>query len=92
MVVTRGSSGAILYKKSKNKFFYCPAFARKIVDKIGAGDAMLSLSSLMLSSGFDENLALFFGSLAAAQSVETINNSSPIQKKELLKIFNHITK
>ena len=92
MVVTQGSGGATLFDSEKNKFYQCPAFAAKVVDKIGAGDAMLALISCSLKSGFDANLSLFMGSLAAAQSVETIGNSTPVNKVQLLKTFSHVIK
>ena len=76
----------------KNKYYHCPAFAVKIVDKIGAGDAMLALLSCSIKTGFDADLALFMGSLAAAQSVETIGNSAPVSKVQLLKTFYHAIK
>ena len=37
IIVTRGSNGTILYEK-KNKRLYIPAFASKVVDKVGTGD------------------------------------------------------
>jgi len=92
LVVTRGNNGAILFDSEKNKFHFCPAFADKIVDKIGAGDAMLALLSCSLKAGFDAGLSLFIGSLAAAQSVETIGNSIPVSKVQLLKTFSHAIK
>jgi sugar/nucleoside kinase (ribokinase family) len=92
MVVTQGNSGAILFDSEKDKFIYCPAFAAKVVDKIGAGDAMLALISCSLKSNFDADLSLFIGSLAAAQSVETIGNSVPVSKTQLLKTFSHAIK
>jgi sugar/nucleoside kinase (ribokinase family) len=46
LIITRGTSGAILYQAKKNKFYYSDAFGKKIVDKVGAGDAMLSIISL----------------------------------------------
>tara|TARA_Y100000591_G_C21855074_1_gene715015 strand:+ start:6080 stop:7603 length:1524 start_codon:yes stop_codon:yes gene_type:complete len=92
LVVTRGSDGAIFFDTIKNKFYECPAFAAQIVDKIGAGDAMLALLSCSIKAGFDEDLALFMGSLAAAQSVETIGNSTPVAKNQLLKTFHHAIK
>ena len=91
LVVTRGSSGAKLYE-ANNSHFYCPAFASKIVDKIGAGDAMLALLSCSLKVGLDPNLSLFIGSLAAGQSVETIGNSVPVNKTKLLKTLAHTMK
>ena len=92
LVVTQGSDGATLYDSEEDKYYYCPAFAAKVVDKIGAGDAMLALISCSLKSGFDADLSLFMGSLAAAQSVETIGNSTPVSKVQLLKTFSHAVK
>ncbi|MBC8180156.1 adenylyltransferase/cytidyltransferase family protein [candidate division KSB1 bacterium] len=92
MIVTQGSGGATLYSADNEKYHYCPAFAATVVDKIGAGDAMLALLSCALKSGFDPNLSLFMGSLAAAQSVETIGNSVPVSKTQLLKTFSHAIK
>ena len=70
LVVTRGFNGSILYDKKSNKFKSSDAFAKNSVDKIGAGDAMLSLISLCLKSKIDDELALLTGSLAAAVYVE----------------------
>lgn len=92
LIVTQGSSGATLFDSEKNKFHQCPAFAVKVVDKIGAGDAMLALISCSFKNGFDADLSLFMGSLAAAQSVETIGNSTPVSKVQLLKTFSHSIK
>ena len=92
LVVTQGNGGATLYASDVDKYHYCPAFAAKVVDKIGAGDAMLALISCSLKSGFGSDLSLFIGSLAAAQSVESIGNSIPVSKVQLLKTFNHAVK
>jgi len=92
LVVTQGSGGATLYVANENKYHHCPAFASQVVDKIGAGDAMLALLSCCLKNGFGPDLSLFVGSLAAAQSVETIGNSTPVNKMQLLKTFSHIIK
>ena len=89
--VTRGQNGAILLNDLKNTV-NCPGFASKVVDKIGSGDALLALLSVCLYSNFDENLSLFIGSLAAAQSVETVGNSKPVNKVTLLKTISHFLK
>ena len=91
-MVTQGDSGVKLFNLEKNTFYQCPAFASKVVDKIGAGDAMLGLISCSLKRGFDADLSLFIGSLAAAQSVESIGNSSAVNKVQLLKTFSHAIK
>ena len=92
LIVTKGSDGAILYNKYHNKFDYCPAFATKIIDKVGAGDAMMSIISIALKKKIDFSLALLIGSIAGAQSVETIGNSISINKKLILKNLQHLMK
>ncbi len=92
LIVTRGSSGAIMYDQIKNKYIVCPAFASKVVDKVGAGDSMLSIISVLLKLKFKNIVALFLGSLAGALSVEEMSNKVPISKIKLLKYFNHIIK
>tara|TARA_B100000795_G_scaffold269697_1_gene259985 strand:- start:208 stop:1683 length:1476 start_codon:yes stop_codon:yes gene_type:complete len=92
LVVTRGSSGAILYNLKKNIFKSSDAFAKKTVDKIGAGDAMLGLVALSLKSKLSHDLSLLIGSLAASFSTETIGNKEPISKIKILKSLEHILK
>ena len=92
LTVTSGKNGAFLYQKKKKKFYYCPAFATKLVDKIGSGDTMLAVMSLCLKEGLDEELSLFLGSLAAAHSVENFANKSFFTYEDLLKSLQHIMK
>ena len=92
LIITRGSEGSILYSKKENKFKTCEALAKTAVDKIGAGDAMLSMIALCLKSKFSKDLSLLIASLAAAQSVETIGNSETINKIKILKSINHLLK
>ena len=90
LIVTRGNEGSVLF--NKNKFFYSDGFAKKAVDKIGAGDAMLSLVSLALKKRFSKELSLLFGSVAGAQSVEGLGNKKSIQKIKIVKALEHILK
>ena len=92
LIVTRGDRGSILYNKKNKKNSFCGAYARTAVDKIGAGDAMLSVIALCLKSGFDKDLALITSSLAAAKSVETIGNKEAINKISILKNLENVLK
>ena len=92
LIVTQGSIGSTIYNLKENKFNKCEAFAKNIIDKIGAGDAMLSLVSLCLQKKIDKNLSMLIGSLAAARSVETIGNRESINKKQIIKSLEHILK
>ena len=90
IVVTRGHDGCTIFDSKKNSFTTCPAFATKVIDKIGSGDAMLALLSLGLKNNFDNHFNIFVSSLAAAQSVETIGNSERVKKVNILKTIKHI--
>jgi sugar/nucleoside kinase (ribokinase family) len=91
IAVTQGREGAFLIKNNKNPE-RSPGFAAQVIDKIGSGDALLALLSVCLHSNLDEKLSLFIGSLAAAQSVETVGNSVPVSKRKLLKTISHLLK
>ena len=92
LIVTRGNNGSIMYIKNQKKFYFADAFAKNIIDKTGAGDTMLSLIGPCLKNNFDSNLTLLIGSLAAAQSVETIGNKHPVTKLKILKNLENILK
>ena len=92
LIVTRGMNGSILYDKVSNQYIECPAFATNVVDKVGAGDAMLSIISIALSLGIDKHLSMLLGSLAAAQSVESMGNSLFVDKNRMLKVIESLIK
>ena len=92
LIVSRGIHGSLLYEKKNNKIVYSDAFAKSAVDKIGAGDAMLSLVALSLKNQTTKDFSLLVGSLAAAQSVSVIGNKETIIKSKILKSLESILK
>jgi len=84
MIITRGDKGAIFIEK-KGKIINVPAFANRIIDKVGAGDTMLAIISLCLKIKMPSDLALFLGSLAGATAVENIGNIKFISREQLLR-------
>lgn len=92
LVITCGSSGAHIFSNRGKNTVHCPAFASKIVDKVGSGDAMLSIIAICLNLGFSDELSLFLGSIAAAKSVESIGNSYYLKKIDLLKSITYMLK
>ena len=81
LVITRGSSGAILI--DSNRVYECPAFVSSSVDKVGAGDSMLSLISICLKNKIDKNLCLLLGCYAGFMSVQHMANKEFIKKFQL---------
>ena len=92
LLITKGAEGALMYNKKTRKFHISPAFASKVVDKVGAGDSMLSMFALTLKEKFDSDISMFISSLAAAINVEEVSNKTPINKIKLLKYLYHSLK
>lgn len=92
IIVTRGANGAIYYNVSKDVFFETPAYASKIIDKVGAGDTLLAIFSICYYNKIPADLSLFIASLAASSVVESMGNSMKIDKISLLKSIEYFLK
>ena len=92
LIVTRGVNGSIFYDKKHNQFSVCPEFSSNVVDKVGAGDAMLSVVSIALNAGIDKHLSLLLGSLASSQSIETMGPGMSINKNKILNSIKSLLK
>jgi rfaE bifunctional protein kinase chain/domain/rfaE bifunctional protein nucleotidyltransferase chain/domain len=84
ILITMGKKGSFGYN-TQNGTVYCPAFASQVVDRVGAGDSVLAMTSLALACQFPLDLTLLLGNLAGAQAVATIGNKKATQKELLLK-------
>ncbi len=91
LIITRGSNGALAYSKEE-AFIYCPAFADKIVDRMGGGDALFGIVSLCHSIKMPMELSLFVGNLASSFSVASLGPGEPIQKINFLKTIETMLK
>lgn len=89
--ITQGVKGVYCYSANGNSM-QIPAFAANSVDRIGAGDCFLSLSSLCLAKKYSSELAAFIGSVAAAMSVQIIGNKEAIKKVPLCKFITRLMK
>jgi rfaE bifunctional protein nucleotidyltransferase chain/domain len=91
LIITKGKNGVILFRNGL-KPVSCPAFAAQSVDKVGAGDAMLSIAALAIKKNLEPELVLFLGSIAAAISVKNIGNKVSININELDRIIEYMFK
>lgn len=82
VLVTLGKCGTHLYDR-EDGVVLCPALAGKVVERVGAGDAVLAVTSLAVASGVDRRLASVFGNLAGAQVVATVGNRHAVCKRRL---------
>ncbi len=82
--ITLGKKG-ILYFDNWT-FNYMPIFSDKVVDTIGAGDAVFSLTSLLACRNADPMLIPFLGNCVGALAVQIMGNKEPV-KSEKLQMF-----
>jgi len=84
LVVTRGKHGCLCCEPGEG-LIQIPAVAGKVVDRIGAGDAFLSVSSLLAAQGAPLEMVGFAGNAAGALAVATVANREPIDRIAYLK-------
>jgi rfaE bifunctional protein nucleotidyltransferase chain/domain len=92
IAVTRGPNGVILFDRKSNVSHCVPALSSKVLDRIGAGDAFLSLAGVCLGGKLPADIAAFVGSVAAALDVQIICNREPISQSGLLKYITTLLK
>ena len=90
--VTRGTRGVIFFDSANDAFHRVPALSSRVIDRIGAGDAFLSLASLCMAGGLDSRVANFIGSVAAAMDVQIVCNREPIDPVNLKKYITTLLK
>ena len=90
--VTQGSKGLHTISLAEDKSFKVPALSSSVVDRVGAGDAFLSLSAIYLGCGVKTEVAIFLGATAAAIDVQIIGNQSTINKADLVKYITALLK
>ncbi len=91
MVVTRSREGCAVLGEDGN-FVQIPAFARKIVDRVGAGDAFLSVTSLAAVQGVENEVLGFLGNVVGGMAVEIVGNKKSIDNLSLKKSITSLMK
>jgi len=83
ILVTRGSNGSIIYDQEKG-FNYCPAFSTKVIDRIGAGDAVFAISSLLSIQNAPVEIINFVANVIGSLAVLITGNEKSINKDKLI--------
>ena len=87
ILITRGKNGNIYYDVHEG-FVETPAFANQVLDRIGAGDAVISLSSLCAFQSAPKDVVGFIANAVASQAVATVGHRTSI---EPVPLYKHIT-
>lgn len=90
-LLTRGKFGLQIFEQGAPLIEF-PAFATSVIDRIGAGDALLVTTALMIAAGADTWKAAFAGSLAGSWAVGIVGNSAFLEPSILIKHAEHLLK
>lgn len=90
VLVTRGKAGTAIF--SEAGVSYAPAFSSRVVDRIGAGDAVLSITSLCIARDAPPEVVGFVGNVIGAQAVQIVGNRSSIDRVSTLKFIESLLK
>ncbi len=91
LAVTRGKKGSVVGAPG-GSFVAVPAFASKVVDSVGAGDAFFSISALAAQLNAPREVVGFLGNAAGALAVQMVGNQKAVDRQELSKYITTILK
>lgn len=94
LILKMGERGLITYREPgphPRCFFTVDPFTNRVVDAVGAGDALLSYATIALVVSKCPVIASILGSIAAAITCERQGNH-PIDPQDILKKIDHVEK
>jgi rfaE bifunctional protein nucleotidyltransferase chain/domain len=89
--VTRGKAGSY-HLTVPDQIYEAPALATFVADRVGAGDAVLAVTSVLKAVGAPWSVVAFLGNLAGAQMVADLGNRSTINRASLTKAVKTLLK
>ena len=95
LIVTRGNSGISIFVKNSQKRLIevsLSAFELNPVDTIGAGDAVLGITSLLNCKKVEPEILAFLGNIFGALATKYLGHSFSIKKKDVLKAVTYSLK
>ncbi len=84
--ITRGHKGCVTFAEHEG-FHHVPVLSREIVDRIGAGDAYLSVTAPCAAAGYPADVIGFIGNAVGALAVRIIGNRTPVEPVPLFKFI-----
>lgn len=86
VVITRGKNGCLCYGGEEG-FVEVPAMAGEVIDRMGAGDSFLSVTSMAAAIKAPLEVIGFIGNAVGAQAVATVGHRESINKVSLSKFI-----
>ncbi|SLM30901.1 Cytidyltransferase-related domain protein [Desulfamplus magnetovallimortis] len=83
LIVTRGHLGCEIYSSDIPEFISVPSFITRVTDRIGAGDAFLSMAAMGYALKLEPELSGFLGIIMGSLAIGVIGNQKPITESEI---------
>ena len=90
-MITRGGQGSLCYSRNEG-FHEIPAFTGHVVDRVGAGDAVLAITSLCAAMQIPIDILGFIGNCVGSQAVGVVGNRSSIEGVSLARYIECLLK
>jgi rfaE bifunctional protein nucleotidyltransferase chain/domain len=90
-LVTNGRHGSLTYERG-DIVHSIPAFPSKVVDTMGAGDAVLAVAAPLVAAGAPLDLVGFIGNVVGAQKVAIVGHQRTIDRVSVLKALTALLK
>ncbi len=87
-LVTTGKKGCTFFNGSKK--YNSPILTEKVVDTVGAGDSIFAITSLLVHSGFDDELIPFIANCTGGVDANIMGNKEYVDKEKLLNFIGTI--
>jgi len=91
IIITQGKHGCVTFE-SGGIVHTIPAFARNVVDTVGAGDAFLAVTAPLVAAGAPMSRVGFIGNVVGALKVEIVGHRRSIEKAPLIKAITGLLK
>jgi rfaE bifunctional protein nucleotidyltransferase chain/domain len=88
VMITRGPNGSMLF--AGDDIYETPALAGRVVDRVGAGDAVLSVTAPCVFRGVAPDVVGFIANCVGALAVEIVGNREPVTLAALSKFITHV--
>ncbi len=91
VIITRGLNGCLGFSEREG-YVKVPAFASTVVDRMGAGDAFLSITAPLVAAEVPMDVIAFIGNVVGAIAVGMVGNREPVSKIPLQKAISALLK
>lgn len=91
IIATRGSFGSLCYSQ-EGGFHETPAFASRVVDPIGAGDAFFAFIAPCFAAGLPQEVVSLIGNAVGSLAVQIVCNREPVKSVDLIKFITRLLK